>query len=182
MNKLFLVAIAILMMLGAALWLLAPSSFNQFVYAELKNNLSTATNSQVDIGHVDAKSFSGDVHGITARSENGTQLFRIDKIHYQVDKKSFKKPPVKITKMIFTGVAVSQDPNLLAQLSTALINYRKTIITNDMPTLIIESIDVQYADNKQSSNSKSPFNTEGASDKVLLVDTLEYVLLNSVGK
>ncbi|QOL26946.1 hypothetical protein LP316_06550 [Thalassotalea sp. LPB0316] len=181
MNKLFPVAIAILLMLGAALWLLAPSSFNQYVYSELKNELSVATGTRIEIAQVETKSLSGDVFSITATSELGMQLFHIDRISYEVDKKSYKKPPIKVTNMTISGIETSTDPRLHKNVQAALSRYQQRLTNNELaPVFVIEQLDLQFKDSKRDQITLAPFNRQEQQDKALMLDLINHVLYGSI--
>jgi len=177
MNKLFPIAIIILLMLGAAMWSLAPSSFNQYLSAEAQKELSLATGAQVIIGNVDAKSHSGTISGVKAKTPDGTKLFTLESINYTVDKKSYRKPPVKITQLEFVGLDINKDPALRTTLETSLTNYMKqTGLVNDNHEFIVEELIIHELDSSAQPRVIKPVNAEGLTAKALLVEVLSQVL------
>ncbi len=177
MNKLFPIAVAILIMLGASLWLLAPSSFNQYLHAELQKELSLATGTHVDIGHVDSQSYSGTILSLSAKAQNGEQLFYVEKVTYAIDRKSYKKPPIKITHLVLQGVEVTNDPKLQSQVQLNLGNYQKGLTEDSMkPGLIVEELAITFHGLAQENATAKPLNSEGKAAKTLLVDIANFIL------
>ena len=101
MNKLAAFAIAILLISGAALWLLAPNAFNDFIKEQIETIGSETTEQTVKVAKVNFKLTQGSaaINGLTISNPKGYQqphAFTLGTIALDVDIASLAKEPIVI--------------------------------------------------------------------------------------
>lgn len=105
LNKLAWLVISVLILLGAAMWYLANVSFQDYFKQHLIARTSEYLDSDLDIKAIDAQSnYLGHISDLTfTDSQSQTVWLKVGAIEYQLNKKSFKKPPVIIENIHFSG-------------------------------------------------------------------------------
>ena len=99
MNKLAAFAIAILLISGAALWLLAPGAFNDFIKNQIETIGSDTTQQTVKVNKVDFQLTKGmaAINGLSISNSKGYQqpnLFTLGEISLDIDIASLAKDPI----------------------------------------------------------------------------------------
>jgi len=101
MNKLAVFAIAILLICGAALWLLAPGAFNNYVKTQIETLGSETTEQKVTVNNVDFKLTKGmaAINGLAISNPSKYQqknAFTLGTIALDIDIASLAKEPIII--------------------------------------------------------------------------------------
>lgn len=123
MNKLAWLVITVLVLLGAAMWYLANVSFQDYFRQQLITRTADYLGSDLTVETIDAKSnHLGRISGLTLTDKKTqTVWLKVAAIEYQLNKKSFKKPPVIIENIHFSGVELT-NPALASAIQANIVS------------------------------------------------------------